>query len=129
MLLPQYNAIDEHSYIIEDKIYHNEEANGSLEVKDPQHPADVREENDKYDTDNKEEDAEGHWEPEVIPPVGPGPYYADKKVGENYYPAYIAGYTRLKYKQFHIFSATTQFNVDGDWLKERRPLFLCGLVR
>ena len=119
-IIVRYNATDEQGYIINDKIYNNDVVTGGLEVADEQHPLDVREVNDFKDTDAVINTATGHWEPEVLPPVGPGPYYAHKQVGENAYPGYIAGYTRLKYKQFHIFSVTTDFNVDGEWLKENR---------
>ncbi len=91
-LIVRYNATNEQGYVITDYIYHNEDAEGALEVKDPQHDGvDVRGVNDLYDTDNKKNAATGHWEPEDIPPVGPGPYYAKKALGENAYPAYIAG--------------------------------------
>ncbi len=117
-LIVQYAGRDENGYIIEEKLYHNDDATGSLEVSDDQHPTDVRGDNDLYDTDDEKDDATGLWEPEHIPPVGPGPYYADKRTGENAYPAYFAGYTRLKYGLFHIFSVTTNFNVDGEWLQD-----------
>ena len=113
-LIVRYDPVkDKDGYIIEDMLYHNDEATASLEVADPQHPVDVREVNDFKDTDEKTVTATGHWEPDAIPPEGPGPYFADKRLGDNMYPGLYAGFTRLKYGLFHVYSATTHFNVVG----------------
>ena len=126
-LIVRYDPVkDKNGYVIQDMTYHNDTATGSLEVKDPQHSSDVRpdpergiEGNDFKDTDKKTDYAEGHWQPDKIPPVGPGPYYADKYLGDNYYPGLYAGYTRLKYGLYHVYSATTRFDVGGDWIKDK----------